>query len=261
MRFESYGDIKLHDSGGDSRIELLFVPGFGGPVTWKHQLKYFSDCFRTLTFRTEKRDLESQTEAARKILNRKNLENVVLVASDVGNFVVREHGRRENVSANILTGFTGDIPETGEYRYRITAKALKRKPKLAKKVLFSQNTDYSVARDLCEDLEPMQFEELESYREADLRPLKNALYIRGRDDRFSSDSDRRSLEPDVSFRKLSGGSLCFYEKPEEFNKAVYDFVQRLADFMESREIRERRENNRSLDEYRQSSLEVDTKRW
>ncbi|WEL19420.1 alpha/beta fold hydrolase [Candidatus Nanohalococcus occultus] len=250
MEFEPLEeDIEYYDSKTDSNIQIVFVPGIGGWKTWKHQLKYFSNRYRTLCVRTDDRDYESSVKALKTVLNRKNLDNVVLIGSDLSNRVVQSFSDRKTVISTVMTNFSFEIPKVRRETFKLVSSTCG-KPKLLKKLFLSENTNYRIARELSEELELMDYSDYCSYSgiESDTE-IENGLVIQASDDRFSTLEDAIALRPDITVREVAGGSFCFYEKPEEFNKALAEFADRLESFIESKQIREKREKNRSLDEF------------
>lgn len=261
MKFETREDHRRYDSGTESSIQLVFAPGIGGVDAWKHQIQYFSKRYRALTFRSGDRSLEKLEEILNSILSDSSLDNVVLVGCDVSNLAVQSFSDRENVISTVMTNFRFDLPNVRRTTYRMITTAC-RKPKLLKKMFLSDTTDYRIARELSNELQIPSYDEYTSYREIEaMTDVENGMVIQAKHDVLSNLEDAKMLQPDVTVREVSGGSFCFYEKPEEFNNALSEFTERLESFLKSKQIREKREKNRSLEEFEekdtmQEQLEV-----
>jgi len=255
MEFEDPEPGETFDSRTSSRIQLVFVPGFGGQKLWRHQLNYFSDSFRTISFRPEKMNYETVRSETEKLLNSKRLDNAVLIGSDTANRVVQCFSTRKDVISVGMTNYSSSIPEIGPQMYGL-ADRMFGKPKLIGKLFMSDKTDYRVAKHLMKDTDLMDYGEYMSYADVEMREsLKNAVIIQSREDRFSSMKSARKLRPDVTVSEIGGGTFCYYEKPEEFNKALINFVNRLKNFAKSQEIREKREKNKSIKQFSGSRRE------
>lgn len=255
------GEENLHyyESDTESPVQLVFVPGGLNPELWKHQLRYFSKSFRTISFRptVSFRDLEGERSALKNILDQNHLENVVLVANTFGNSLVQEFEDHEDVVSTVLTGPRRRFDKTPPRKvlnwfYRLGSF----RPKLAKKFFFSDDTEYSVVKEFMDTLEKPDYRDfksfMESYRVS--RPSKECLIMHAADDKLSGLEFARELEPNASLSKLdSAGTFSFFEKPQDFNKALLDFLQILERHAESEEIMEIRKKNRSLTEFEDDS--------
>ncbi|MFB6204648.1 MAG: alpha/beta fold hydrolase, partial [Candidatus Nanohaloarchaea archaeon] len=257
------GDSSLHyfESGSDSRVQLLFLPGGMNPELWKHQLKYFSRVFRVASFQptVSYRDYDSEVEAAKNILDQESMRNVVLVSHTAGNALLKELESEEEVVATVRTGMTGDIPVPPRTIYHALWEFGCRKPKIVKKLFFSSRTDYQVIRNFSSDLEKPGYADFKTFLEEldGSKPVKKAMVIHADDDRFSSRERARSLGQNASVSVLQdAGTFSFYEKPQDYNKALHDFLTKLEGFVEKRETYRAREKNRSLKEFSEERLEV-----
>ena len=257
------GEENLHyyESDTDSPVQLVFVPGGLNPELWKQQLRYFSKSFRTVSFKptVSFRDLEGERSALKNVLDQEHLDNVVLVANSFGNSLIQEFEDRENVISTVLTGPRRKFEKTPPRKvlnwfYRIG----KFRPKIAKKLFFFDDTEYSVVKDFMDTLEKPDYSDFRSFMEeySVSRPSKDSLVIHAAEDRLSGLDFARELEPNASLSKLdSAGTFSFFEKPQDFNKALLDFIQILERQKESEEFMEIREKNRSLMEFEDSEKE------
>ena len=250
------GDENLYyyDSGQNSSLQLVFLPGGFNPELWKHQLRYFSKKYRTIAFQPTQgeRDFEGEKEALEKILDQDDLENVVLVSNVFGNPVAQDFESNENVISTVLTGsLRGDTRIISKGFYRVFNNFISKKPKLMRKFLFSSETNYRIVKEFSNEMEAPSYSDLMSFAErySVSPPSKNSMIIYSEDDPlssipFSAKTDKTSL----SYINRAG-TFSFYEKPQEYNKALHDFLTRLEDLVEEEEIAKARKNNRSLFEF------------
>lgn len=252
---EIFGGVKTRyfESETDSSLQLVFIPGMFDAELWKHQIRYFCESFRTIAFESDgSREYGEQMELVEKILDQDHLDNVVLVSQGHGNRLTRELEYREEVVATVMTGARTSDKSMPAKLYSLCRKSLQAEPKLFKKMFFSRLTDYRVAKQFLRDVSLPSYSDYRSFSEGfSLRkPVKNALLIHAQGDRFSSLEAARKLKPGVSVGVIRGaGTFSFYEKPQEYNKAVLDFLSTLEGFVERRQISQTREKNRSLKEF------------
>lgn len=251
------GEENLHyfESDTESSVQLVFVPGGLNPQLWKHQLRYFSKSFRTISFRptVSFRDFEGEKSALENVLNQQHLDKVILVTNTFGSKLVQEFEERENVISTVMTGprrrFEKKPPrKIMNWFYRLG----RFRPKLAKKFFFSDDTQYSVVQDFMDTLEKPDYRDfksfLDDYRVS--RPSKESLVIHAGEDPLSDIEFARELEPNASLSKLdAAGTFSFFEKPQDFNKALLDFIKILEDQARSEEFMEIKKKNRSLMEF------------
>ncbi|MFB6292212.1 MAG: alpha/beta fold hydrolase [Candidatus Nanohaloarchaea archaeon] len=254
LQRESNRRIKYYDSGKDSSIQLIFLPGAFNPELWRQQFRYFSKSFRTISFDLwkQERSYRAQVEVLDSILEKDEITNAVLIGYGLGNPLAQELEHREDVAATVITGPAERFPLVPRRLYNSVWKLAGLKPKLAKKLFFSEKTDYRVVRQFMKDIEAPSYEEFREFsRHYSLRkPVKNCMVIHAENDRFSSKDYARRLKPDASVSLIkSAGSFSFYEKPQEYNKALLDFLKNMEMFVESREITQTQKKNRSLKEF------------
>jgi len=249
------GDQNLHyyESNVDSRVQIIFVPGGFNPEIWKQQVSYFSRNFRTVTFEPTQKDksFEGEKKALENILDREKMENVVLVSSMTGNQLVQEVEDKEEVVATVMTGSMDvEKADISKRYYKLLWKASMKKPKIMKEMFFSDQVRYQVVKDFVGDLTPPSYEcfrtFLESYNIE--RSLKPSLVVKSDQDRFSKMDDIDNSNQSVSTIHHAG-TFSFYEKPQEYNKILHDFLEKVRENVESREIIESRKKNRSLFEF------------
>jgi pimeloyl-ACP methyl ester carboxylesterase len=248
-------NVHYHESDADSRFQIVFVSGGLNPEVWRHQVKYFSKKFRTVSYRptVSFRDFEGEKSALENILEQDHLDNVVLISHFLGNPLAQEFEDHESVVSTVLTSPRRSVVKkpTGKmlkWIYRISSGS----PKLAKKIFFSDRTEYRVVKDFLSELEDPEPADLrtfvDNYRVS--RPEKKSLVVHPECDRFSDQEFGMELKPMASMSVLkNSGTFCFYEKPQEYNKALHDFLQVLHEDLKEKEILEMRQQNRSLLEY------------
>lgn len=247
-------NIYYYDSGQESSLQLVFIPGGFNPELWRHQLRYFSKKYRTISFQPKKdeRDFQGEKKALEKVLEQEEVDNVVLISNVFGNPLAQEFESHENVISTVLTGaLRGDTQIVSKSFYRLFNKFIVGKPKLLRKFLFSEDTKYKIVKEFSEEAEIPEYSDFMSFakRYSVSPPAKNSMIIYSEDDPlssipFSAKTDKTSL----SYIKRAG-TFSFYEKPQEYNKALHDFLTRLEDLVEEEEIAKARKKNRSLFEF------------
>ena len=254
-------NIHYYESEKESSVQLVFVPGGLNPELWKQQLRYFSKRFRTVSFKptVSFRDYEGEKSALENILEQDHLDNVVLVANSFGNSLIQEFEDRENVVSTVLTGPRREFNEVPPRRiYNLLYRIGKFKPKITQKMFFSDDTEYKVVKDFMETIEKPDYSDFKSFLDnyKVSRPSKESLVIHSSEDRFSDIEFGRELEPNASLSKLeSSGTFSFFEKPQDFNKALIDFLDIIEDYREEEELMKLKENNRSLLEFENDKSE------
>lgn len=239
-------EYKVHRSEGDSRTELLFIPGPLNPELWKHQVKYFSNQFTVTTYKVSG-GYQRELVALEDVLEES--ENVVLVSYGPGNSLAQYFEDRDNVIATVLTNASPGISIPGR-AYRFGLKTVGSNAKLAGKLFFSDSAEYGTVKNFLKDLEPPSYDDFRSYTEGfGLRePLKDSLFLSAGSDRFSNIEFSKELKANADLSVLeTAGTFPFYEKPEDYNKALFDFMLKVEDFAQSQQVREAREDNRTLD--------------
>lgn len=246
--------VRYFESGTSSPLQLVFVPGVFNAEIWRHQFRYFSGSHRTAAFDGWEPGFgfEQAAETLRLVLEEEDFRNAVLVSSGLGNAVVQQMEKLENVAATVITGPAKSYPNVPRRLYNLGVEAARREPKLFKKMFFSETTSYRIVRQLVEELEFPDYDLyrsfLENYRLR--KPVKNTLVIHPGDDRFSSREFVDSMKQDATVGTIrKAGSFSFYEKPQEYNKALLDFLNKLEPFAQERELKKRSKRNRSLSDF------------
>jgi len=244
--------IRMMESGSPSDTQVFFLPGVYNPEIWKHQFRYFSGDFWTFSCGIEEKDFTTQKEVIDEILDRESFRNVVLVSQGLGNSLAQSFEHREEVIATVLTGARWRARLYPRRPYNLSVTAIRREPKLFKKLFFSELSDYRVVRKFVKDVKMPSYSVYRSFAEnyTMRKPIKNSMMIHSSNDRFSSLSQARDLEPDASVSVINdAGTFSFYEKPQDYNKALLEFLRNLESFVESREVSHTREKNRSLKDF------------
>lgn len=247
-------NLHYYESEQDSQIQLVFLPGAFNPEIWKHQLNYFSRKHRTVSFQPTKsfRDLEGERRGLENILNQEKIENAVLVSNIWSNSLAQEFEDHENVVATVFTGVTKKPELRRRALYNSFWKLVKSKPKLLKKSVFCDETRYSIVKEFVNDLEVPDYSDLLSFqRDYNFsRPSKASLIIHAEEDRKSSIELARELRDSASISIIErAGTFSYYEKPQEYNKALSDFLSRVEESVEEKELIETKNKNRSLFEF------------
>ncbi|PSH02009.1 MAG: hypothetical protein BRC26_02630, partial [Nanohaloarchaea archaeon QH_8_44_6] len=250
-------DTKYFESEGESGIHIIFVPGPLNPEIWKHQVRYFSKNYSTVTYRNSVKNYVTEKRIIQGILDQKKIENAVLVSANLGNSIIQEFEKHESVIATAYTGLDEDygfkLPDS---IYRTLSQVLS-KPKLLKKWFFAEKTDYRIVKNFLKDWKQPDSDTFNSFmrRYRFDRPVKNAFSIHGEKDSFDSIDFARGV-PSLKIGNIQrAGTFSFYEKPEEYNKALLDFINGLEDFVESREVSKTQQKNRSLKDFESEDKE------
>lgn len=247
-------NLHYYESEQDSKIQLVFVSGGFNPELWKHQIKYFSRKYRTVCFQPTQsfRDLEGERSALKNILEQDNLTDIVLISNFWGNSVAQEFENHENVRATVFTGASRDFNIKKRSLYNIFWNLGTRKPKLLKKSLFSGQTNYKVVKEFADDLEIPEYRNIRSFQRNYhmKRPSTPSLIIHAQEDDRSSLEFARELGENASVSIIErSGIFSFYEKPQEYNKVLSDFLSQVEDAVEEKELIETQNKNRSLFEF------------
>jgi len=226
-------------------IELVFVSGLIDPVVWKHQEKYFSrNCEVTLigggSFEELKSELKNTLE---------NTQNAVVVGAELGNHVVQSMESHDNVMSTVVTGPFDQKPFLGEYAFRFWNKTVEQ-PKFCRKAFFNSKTRYNVVKEMSFLLRDLDFEDYKTFLGRELRvPMKNSLIIYNQSCRFSTMGGVEDLKPNSEIALLNAGVFSFFEKPQEYNKALHDYLLGKREFVERREVVKNAAENRSLKDF------------
>lgn len=247
-------NLHYYESEQDSNIQLVFISGGFNPAIWKHQIKYFSRKYRTISFQPTQsfRDLEGERSALENILEQDNLTDVVLISNFWGNSLAQEFEDHETVRATVFTGANRDLELRKRSLYNIFWNFGTSKPKLLKKALFSDKTDYKVVKEFAQDFEVPSYSNIQSFQRNYRmeRPSTPSLVIHADRDERSSIEFARELGENASISIIErAGIFSFYEKPQEYNKALNDFLSQVEDAVEEKELMETRNKNRSLFEF------------
>lgn len=230
---------------GFPEVELVFVSGVLDPGIWKHQEKYFSrNCEVTSLGGKNFEVLESEL---RDILD--DSDHAVVVGAELGNLVAQSVEDHENVMSTVITGPFDKTPLPGLYSFKTAVKAFTH-PKIAKKVFFPNTTNYSVVKEFTYYTNSLDFARYRSFLRGNLRvPMKNSLIIYNQECRFSSMNAVEDLKPNSEIALLNAGSFSFFEKPQEYNKALHDYLLGKKEFLERRELVKAATENRSLKDF------------
>lgn len=257
MRRINGENIHYFESDTESDIQLIFTPGAFNPELWKHQLRYFSKKYKTISFRpTESyRDFKGEKKCLEAILEQEDVDNAVLVSNMAGNAVVQNLSHLDNVKATVMTGIW-NRKKLSEKAYKSFWFMAKRKPKLLRKTLFSRCTDYRVLKEFVEDVEQPDFKDIKSFLKKDLQQNEGAsLVINAEEDMFSSIDDARKMDSKISVIQRAG-SFSFYEKPQDYNKVLNDFLDIVEEKVREEKIKQSAEENRSLIEFDEDRSKV-----
>lgn len=250
------------ESKVDSTTQLVFVSGLLNGEVWKQQYNYFARNHKTLVLDCLKggRLYEKQKETVSQVLDKRDdLDDVVLISHGLGNSLIQDLESKESVVATVMTGVMKEPYNIYSDRfYRGFKYFIKSEPKIFKKLFFSELTDYRVCKDFVKNAEFPSFEEVRSFTDnySMRTPVKKSLIIHPENDKWASKGYSRKLTPEASVSIIKdSGPYCFYEKPQEYNKAIKDFLERLEEFIENRDVSIAKQNNRSLKDFEKQTHE------
>ncbi|MFB6100479.1 MAG: alpha/beta fold hydrolase [Candidatus Nanohalobium sp.] len=252
-------NMHLRDSEKDSRLQLIFVPGIFSPEAWKYQMNYFSEDYRAISFwpTLSNRDLEGHRKALKNILDQKDVDNAVLIGANFTNPVIQGFEAREDVAGTVLVGAKRKLKK-GVPKEVYQALTSKKFPvKLSKKLFFS-SMRYREVRNFCRDTEFIGFDDFKTFQKrfGVRQPEKEALIVHGKNDFFSDEGYARELMSSASVSVLDAGIFSFYEKPQEFNKTLNDFLLKIKRKAVQERIEETKERNRTLEEFEKKLAKV-----
>lgn len=188
--------------------------------------------------------------ALETVLSQENVKNAVLIGQGPGNALIQAFEEDEDVVGTVLTGVKEDLKPLPEELYGIGKRIGCMEPKLVKKFFFSKMTDYSVVKEFVKDLDLVDYECYRSFVENNTirTPVKQSMIIHAKDDRFSDITSARNVDK-ANLSIIDAGSFSFYEKPQEYNKALHDFLVGVERLVEEREVYKAASENRSLKEF------------
>lgn len=248
-------NLYYYESEADSSIQLIFVPGSFNPELWRHQLRYFSRQFTTISFQPTHsfRHVKGEKNGLKNILDQDHIDNAVLIGNAVSNPVLQEFESRDDVVATVLTGAPKGKPKLLSKNFYNAVKGIgMRHPKLLKKMFFSEYTNYRVVKEFMREIDVASYDEFQGFIEnySIRRPSKPCMIVHPEDDRFSSLEFAKELKQECSLSVIRrAGTFCFYEKPQEYNKALNDFIQGVEENVRKSEVVEAKQQNRSLWDY------------
>jgi len=251
-------NIQFYESGADSDVQFVFIPGGLNPEIWRNQLRYFSKNYKVISFQpaASKRDYREEKECLEAILKLDCLENVVLVSTIFGGGLAQDFEEHDSVEATVISGarekFETFLPRP---LFNLSFKIGSLEPKLVKKYFFCDYTDYKVAKDFVKDLKSPNYRDFRSILKnySFTEPSNNCLIIHPEDDNLSDLEYVKSLNCSVSVLNCCG-TFSFYEKPQEFNKALLDFIPNRKE-EKSLSLEEIKKSNKSLKDFERNKID------
>lgn len=247
-------NLRYFESDKDSKIQLVFVPGGFNPELWRHQIKYFSRKYKTISFQPTQsfRDLEGERTGLENVLAQEELTDVVLISNMSGNSLAQEFEDHDNVRATVYTGASRELGLRRRSFYNTFWKLGVSNPKLLKKSLFSNETDYKIVKDFVDDLEVPDYKDIRSFRKNYRmeRQSTPSLIVHAEENNKSSLEFARELGDNSAISIIErAGEFSFYEKPQEYNKVLSDFLSQVKEAVREKELIETQNKNRSLFEF------------
>jgi hypothetical protein len=127
--------------------------------------------------------------------------------------------------------------------------------KLAKK-FFLPSMKYEDVTSFCSNVDFVGLKDFKSFsdRFGVRRPEKECMIVHGRNDFFSSRSYAQDLMSSAFVTEIDAGSFGFYEKPQEFNKMLHDFLIKMERKILKEEVEEKEDRNKTLKEFESREL-------
>jgi hypothetical protein len=252
-------NMHVYDSEKDSRIQLVFIPGVFSPQAWKYQIKYFSEEYRAITFRptVSNRGYEGHKKCLKQILEREEFDRTILIGANYTNPLIQSFEDRENVEATVMVGakkqFKKEIPK--ELYKTLTSQYFPNK--ISKKLLFSSMNYRDAKEFMCEN-EYLKFKDFQTFQQKyGLKsPGKSCLVVHGERDWLSDKEYIQELRRMASVTVMDAGPFSFYEKPQEFNKTLKDFLIKLERKAIQKNINQKKEENKTLEEFEKKLAKV-----
>ena len=246
--------MKLHESELDSPVQLIFTPSGFNPELWQNQVRYFSRKYRTATFNPmeSERNRDGELDCLENLLDSEEYSNAVVISQNLGNSLLRDIEPHESVIGTVGTGmFRDGFSRPPRAIYRAIWRSVFGSPKLASRMFFSDLTDYRVVKEFVETVNTMDYSGFRSYADSYRlkEPAGESMFIHAEEDRFSDVEHVRGFENSRISVLENAGTFSFWEKPQEFNKALDDYLRVLEDFVEAKELVKVKKNNMSLRDF------------
>ena len=231
-------DFEVFDSEVDSDVQLVFLPGGMNPEIWKHQLRYFGNDYRTISFKNQEQTMESEYNALKQIFDEFKLENVVLFSAWEGNLTSTGfHEFEEKILGRILVGDENSLTTKGKNLYSIFDHF--KHSKIVKRAFFTEKYSYRRVKNFKKYL---SFSHIENYHQNSELLGDNFLRVKGDSDKFS-----RGLD---DCKSIGGsGSFPFFERPEEFNEVSVNYLKYLEDIVREYQVARVERKNGSLEDF------------
>lgn len=249
-------NMHYFESGESSEIQLVFLPGGFNPGLWRQQLTYFSRSFKTVSFSPmkSKRGFKGEKKALKNVLDQEKLDNAILISNLTSAPIAQDFEERGDVFSTVFTGLNSSLPLTSRKIYRFFWLLSCRKPKFMRKFLFGSSADYRIVKDFAEEVEVPDYSDFKSFV-ANYRvsiPSKKSLVVYSEEDRFSSLKETQRIGEKASQSLIKrAGTFPFYEKPQEYNKVLKDYLEKFEREIQKKKIVKAKTRNRSLSEFDQ----------
>jgi len=249
----------------DEAITLVFLHGSPGQISnWKYQLRYFKEYYRVIAFDQRGYGMSSKPRVVSiddylsdldELLNRLNVnaKDTVLLGHSFGGMIAQIYAAHHNVKGLVLIGslvklkaslidkFIWNTPPLLWRKLLFTDNPLTRR--LYRKLFFSSKTSAEIFREFMEDnrqyiesLPGYVFQYEKYFRDYDATSILPkiscpALIIVGREDKVTPVEQSQQIHKLIPNSKLiiidDAGHLVLYEKPNELNKIIHDFIKTL----------------------------------
>lgn len=241
------GSTGFFDSKKDSDIALIFIPGSFNSRIWKHQVNYFSKKYRTFSFNSRGTP-ESEIDTVERIIDETDIKNFVVISNALSAGVAAQIVEIGDVVGGIFSNILDrDSFHTRKSVYR-TGKSLINQPKLLKKIVFSDKSRFKKVKEFSEEIELPDIHTFREYSYNLINVEKPCVAVKTDSSVLKQRDYLQSNGFKVSEIKNSG-LFPMYEKPEEFNKIINDYLSTIELVIEKEREIELRRRNKSLKEF------------
>lgn len=247
-------------------VTLVFLHGFPGQMSnWKYQVGFFEQKYRTIVYdqrgfgksdKPLKVSFENYLSDLDAVLEKKGVkvENTIIVGHSFGAMVAQSYASRRNVMGLVLIGSLRIMkPDITDYIIWYTPSFIWKKiffteniltRKMYRNLMFSPKTPDKVfeefVRDNREYLEtlPPHVYRYSKYlvhydTSKDLGKIKApTLVIVGEHDKVTPPKENMEIAKLIPNSKIivikNAGHLVLYEKPEELNKRIQEFIEEIS---------------------------------
>jgi len=244
---------------------LVFLHGSPGQISnWKYQLEYFKNYYRVIAYdqrgygmsdKPKRVSINDYIRDLARVLKTLNIEesNTILIGHSFGGMIAQTYASEHGIKGLVLIGslvklkvtlldkFIWNTPPILWRKLLFTDNPITRR--LYRDLFFSSATSENVFKEFMEDnreyIESLpgyvfQYEKhFKDYDATSILPKIKCptLIIVGKDDKVTPVEQSKQIHKLITNSKLivieNAGHLVLYEKPEEVNKLIHEFIEQL----------------------------------